>query len=113
MNNNKVKNLAEILCPLLILSYFFNHNIYIVFVGVIYSFYLINYTSFNKLIKTIKLRLARNRKIIYLAKTNEFLSQDILKTDIMKKDSELSLVEIVEENGIIPSIEIKEDSNAA
>ena len=113
MNKNKIKNLLEFACLLLVLSYFFIHNIFFVAIGILLSIYLINVHRIEKLkayinINSCNIDLTKNFKNNVVSKESKHV-----KKDISNKDSNLKLVEIVEESGFIPSIDKRKDINAA
>ena len=53
MKKSKPDQIIEYLSPIFIFSYFFIHNIYIVFIGIAFSLYLINIDIFNRLKKLL------------------------------------------------------------
>ena len=113
MNKIKFENLGEAICLALILSYFLIHNIIIVVIGIILSIYLINTRNMKQLFASIHYKLndkginndLQNNKDSVVSITNHI--------DLYKNNSELSLVEIIENEGFIPSLKKKDDSNAA
>ena len=113
MNKVKMKNLLEFFCPTLVLSYFLIHNILFVIIGILLSIYLINtdiveklsgYFSSNPYIEDLTINLKNNDDSI------ESKSIDI---DLINQDSNLKLVDIIEESGFIPSMDKSKDINAA
>tara|TARA_Y100001968_G_C19311922_1_gene694660 strand:+ start:598 stop:939 length:342 start_codon:yes stop_codon:yes gene_type:complete len=113
MNKNKIPNFSEILCFTLILSYFFINNIYIVFIGILFSIYLINIDnneSFNKF-RNINLFIKKEQN--YSKKADEAICSIPSNIHSNKKNSKLSLVEIIEEVGFIPSMENNENRDPA
>ena len=110
MNKIKLKNLIECFCPVLILSYFFIHNIFLVFIGIFISLYILNITYIEKYI---------NKNFINKNKTKSSKINNIIITpivnnkDLNKSDVEPSLVEIIEELGFIPSMDKTEKHNTA
>ena len=113
MNKVKMKNLLEFFCPILVLSYFFIHNIFFVIIGILLSIYLMNtgivkkfsgYFNSNPYIEDLTINPKHNDVSI------ESKSIDI---DVVNQDSNLKLVDIIEESGFIPSIDKSKDINAA
>ena len=113
MNRNKIKNLLEFFGLISVLSYFFIHNIIFVVIGILLSIYLINVHSIEKSmeyinINSFSLDSTKNQK-------NNGVSIDYkhIEAEITNQDSNLKLVEIIEESGFIPSIDKNKDINAA
>ena len=113
MNKNEIKNLLEFICPVLVLSYFIIHSIFIVFIGILLSTYLINIPKIKKY-----------STFIHINRYNRYLSKNLRCNDVSvdsepiimnfsQHESNLKLVEIVEESGFIPSVDNNEDMNAA
>jgi len=113
MNKNKIKNILEFICPTFVLSYFFIHNIFIVIIGILLSIYLINAHKVEKFINFFNINqygkgLPKNPK-----NNCVIIDSKPIDMDLENQDSNLTLVEIIEESGFIPSIEKKNDINAA
>ena len=113
MEKNKINNLIEYLSPILVLSYFFIHNIFLVLIGITFSLYLTNLNSINKTIRYIK-------KSIITDKLSEELDEKDSSKEIesfykkpKKEDSKLTLVQKIEELGYIPSIDKNKKGNVA
>ena len=113
MNKVKIKYLIEFFCPTLVLSYFFVHNILFVIIGILLSIYLINtdivakligFKNSNPYIEDLNINPKNNVNSV------ESKSIDI---DVVNHDSDLKLVDIIEESGFIPSIDKSKDINAA
>ena len=91
------------------LSFFLLHNIYIVFIGIILSLYLIN----KNIIKKYK-KLITDKKLINNSnKINNKRKAVSSSKESKEKDLEISLVETIEESGYIPSIDSKDNNIAA
>ncbi len=94
---------------LLVISFFIFHNIYIVIIGVSLALYLINKENTEKSLK-LKSNKELNTDNIKHKRTCETESgNNILK----KEDINMKLVDLIEECGFIPSLDKKEDGNAA
>ena len=111
MNKNNINYLTEYLSLALILSYFFINNIYLVLIGLTCSIYLLNSEIIKKFIKII------NQMFFITNITNNITNTAIKANDVkiesIKEDSNLTLVETIEELGFIPSENKHNDSNAA
>ena len=107
MKKTKLNHAIEYLSSTLVLSYFFIHNIFLVLIGITFSFYLININF----IKSIYKNLVNKKESIELnAKDTEIETNPINKQST-KEDSKLTLVEKIEELGFIPSINNNIDAN--
>jgi len=102
-----IKNL-EYLSLILVLSFFFLHNIYIVGIGMIISLYAINKNSIDSYFNFNTPLIKEKRK----SKTKASKSK-INKIKSKKEDSLISLVETIEKIGYIPSKEKDSDNYAA
>ena len=94
---------------LLVISFFIFHNIYIVIIGVSLALYLIKKDNKEKSLKSMS-----NKEL----NTDNIKHKSIIKTEgsttiSKKEDYHMTLVEEIEEYGYIPSLDEKEDSNAA
>ena len=102
MKNNKVKQLLEYLSLTLVLSYFFIHNIFLVFIGIYFSFYLINIKIINKLVRNAKglpsVKIDRE-----LNKNDKAINNNSIQVKASKDDCDHTLAETVEELGFIPT----------
>ena len=98
-----MNQLLEYMPLTLILSYFINHNIFIVLVGTLFSLYLINKNKIYSLIKYINTSTNREKVDIDLKKKREPLKNDSKQIKLIKEESTPELVEIIEELGYIPS----------
>ena len=113
MNKGQTINLLEFLSPTLVLSYFFFHNIIPVLIGVSISSYLVNINIINNLVKLIKQKLKNRQFDKAQIKNNNAIKINSSKLSLSKNNSKLTLVEIIEEVGYIPSSEENKDSNVA
>ena len=113
MYKNKINNLVEYLSLLLILSYFFIHNILIVLIGIIFSLYLININLINSYIKYINNRIVKTEATRELVKNDKDIKDNTSEIKSTTQDSNITLVETVEELGFIPLPEKNSNSNVA
>ena len=111
MKSYKINNLLEFLTVILVFSYFWIHNIYLVLIGIIISLYLININFIDISMKSIKSKiLIKNVTSAYSKKSNT-TKDDSYQIKLNIEDSYLTLVEAIEELGFIPSKDKNEDSN--
>ena len=113
MKKIEINRVVEYLSPILVFSYFFIHNIFLVFIGISLSFYLININMINNLKKSIFKNLAVKNESKDLNKNEKKTNSNTINIKSNKEDKKLTLVEEIEEFGFIPSIESKNKSNAA
>ena len=113
MKTIKINQLIEYLSPIMIFSYFFIHNIFLVLIGIMFSLYLININMINNLKKSIYENLAVKDESKDLNKNQKKLNSNTINLKSTKEDKKLTLVEEIEEFGFIPSIDKKNNSNAA
>ncbi len=107
MLKNNINTLIEYLSLTLILSYFFVNNIFLVLIGITFSLYLININSINRLIRAIDKKLDIKKVYIELSKNNHMINSSPINIKSATEDTELTLVEKIEELGFIPSIDEK------
>ena len=115
MKRDKIKLITEVLSLSFILSYFLNHNIYLVLFGITISYYLININSINNFVVTINQKLEGINRIRNRNKKNNNISSEDDSNPIQldHEDSKLKLVEEIEKYGMIPSLESRGDGGAA
>ncbi len=113
MKKIKINQVIEYLSPTLVFSYFFIHNIFLVLIGITFSFYLINFNMINNLKKSIYKNLAVKNKTEDFNKNEKKINSNTINIKSTKEDKKLTLVEEIEEFGFIPSIDKKNNSNAA
>ena len=101
--------LIDYLSIILILSYFVFHIIKLVFVGMFLSIYSINRNSILNFIKVINNIGLGQKKIMKVSK----MKIQPKCSDQVLENSEINLVEKIEELGFIPSIDDIDDTNAA
>ena len=99
-NKNKI---LEYLSILLILSYFIYHNIFIVFVGTAYSYYLLKKNIIDSFIKHINKNKDKRKVYLDLNKKPNDMETDSNKIRFIEEDLTPRLAEIIEELGYIPS----------
>tara|TARA_B100000579_G_scaffold64592_1_gene47817 strand:+ start:425 stop:745 length:321 start_codon:yes stop_codon:yes gene_type:complete len=106
MIKKHIIEIIEYISLLLVLSYTLFHNIYAVFIGIAIAIISINkklLISLNKTFFYKTLLVKKDDKLIVIKKTE-------IEKDVKKQ---VSLVEIIEESGFIPSIDNKDDNIAA
>ena len=113
MKKIKINQVIEYLSPILVFSYFFIHNIFLVLIGITFSLYLININMINNLKKSIYKNLAVKKESKDLNKNQKKINSNTINLKSTKEDKKLTLVEEIEEFGFIPSIDKKNNSNAA
>ena len=113
MKKIKINQLIEYLSPTLIFSYFFVHNIFLVLIGITFSLYLINITMINNLKKSINKFFVLKNESKDSIKNDEEINPDTINIESTKKETKLTLVEEIEKSGYIPSIDKKNNTNAA
>tara|TARA_Y100001968_G_C19332004_1_gene704827 strand:+ start:891 stop:1235 length:345 start_codon:yes stop_codon:yes gene_type:complete len=110
MNRNKANAPLEYFSSALILSYFFIHEIVLVLIGISLSFYLLNINKINSYIRSVNQRKGKNNSIIDFKKNNKSIKALSNDKELYEENSRLTLVEIIEEFGFIPSIDKNNDS---
>ena len=113
MKKIEINQVVDYLSPTLVFSYFFIHNIFLVFIGITLSFYLININMINNLKKSILKNLVVKNESKDLNKNDKEVTSNTINIKSTKEDKKLTLVEEIEEFGFIPSIDKKNNSNAA
>ena len=113
MKKIKINEVIEYLSPTLVLSYFFVHNIFLVLIGIIFSLYLININMINNLKKSINKNLIIKNESKNLNRNDKEINSNTINIKSTKEDKKLTLVEEIEELGFIPSIDKKNNTNAA
>ena len=113
MKTIKINQLIEYLSPIMVFSYFFIHNIFLVLIGITFSLYLININMINNLKKSIYKNVDVKNESKDLNKNEKKINSNTINIKSTKEDKKLTLVEEIEEFGFIPSIDKKNNSNAA
>ena len=113
MKKIKINQMIEYLCPTMIFSYFFVHNIFLVLIGITFSLYLININMFNNLKKSINKNLMIKKESNVSSKNDKEINHSTISIKSTKEETKLTLVEEIEEFGFIPSIDKKNNANAA
>ena len=113
MKKFKINQVIEYLSPTLIFSYFLVHNIFLVLIGITFSLYLININIINNLKKSINKNFVLKNEPKGLHKNDIEKDSNAIIIKSTKKESKLTLVEEIEEFGFIPSIDKKNNNNAA
>jgi hypothetical protein len=111
MKKIKINQVIEFLSPTLIFSYFFIHKIFLVLIGITFSLYLININMINNLKKSIYKNLAVKNESKDLNENK--INSNTINIKSTKEETKLTLVEEIEEYGFIPSIDKKNNANAA
>ena len=112
MNNIKINYLVEYLCPTLVLTYFFIHNILFVFMGILLSLYLINLKFISSFTSSFINKLVIYKSSCKLNRTNTVTKSDYVNIISKKEECKFSLVETIEELGFIPAPEKNNDINS-
>ncbi len=107
MNKKNKEDLLDYLSLSLVVSFFILHNIIIVLVGIVLAIYKINESKIVKNIATIY------NKTINKNTNNVSIVNEQTANKKLDDESLLSLVEVIEESGIIPSINKIDNGNAA
>ena len=113
MKKIKINQVIEYLSPIMVFSYFFIHNIFLVLIGITFSLYLININMINNLKKSIYKNVDVKNESKDLNKNEKKINSNTINIKSTKEDKKLTLVEEIEEFGFIPSIDKKNNSNAA
>jgi len=113
MKKIKINQVIEYLSPIMVFSYFFIHNIFLVLIGITFSLYLININMINNLKKSIYKNVDVKNESKDLNKNQKKINSNTINIKSTKEDKKLTLVEEIEEFGFIPSIDKKNNSNAA
>ena len=113
MKEIKVNRVIEYLYTTLVFSYFFIHNIFLVLIGITFSLYLININMINNLKKSLNKNLVIINESKDFNKKDKEINSNTINKKSTKEDKKLTLVEEIEEFGFIPSIDKKNNSNAA
>ena len=112
MKKSKKNYLLDYFPPILILSYFFIHNIFLVIIGTLVSIYIININSINSLLGFILKNLNNKKSTKELNKNNNEFTTESANMKFEEYDTNISLVEIIEEFGFIPSLDKTDDSKS-
>ena len=112
MKQDKINHYIEYLSAILILSYFFIHNIIFVQIGIIISLYLININQITNFIGFIHKSFLLKKLYVNSSKHNDLTISNSFNKESSKEDRKLTLAETIEELGFIPSLD-KDDENKA
>ena len=111
MNVHNRINYTEHLSLLLVLSYFFFHNILMVISGVVLAIYMINISFINNhIFKNMNNVKREDDKEV---KIDPDIELNLKRADSSNEGDLISLVDVIEESGFIPSLEKDDFSNAA
>ena len=113
MNKEIKTKHVEYLSLFLVLSFLVIQNIYLVFTGISLSIYVLNKKLFNNLINKFihsqKNRIGNEYKI----GKNIHINAESTNQDSKIEERIVSLVDVIEESGFIPSLAKKENSNVS
>ena len=113
MKKTRVNRFIEYIPSILILSYFIIHNIFLVLISITFSLYLININIINNIKRSISKNLVIKNESKDTNKTNKIIKSNTINIRSTKEATNLTLVEEIEELGFIPSINKKNNTNAA
>ena len=113
MKKTRVNPMVEYIPSMLILSYFIFHNIFLVLISIIFSFYLINIDMIDNIKKSIINNLTIKKESKASNKNIKKIKSNTINIKSTKEDNKLTLVEEIEESGFIPSIDKNNNTNAA
>ncbi|WP_269617312.1 hypothetical protein [Prochlorococcus marinus] len=113
MKKIKINQVIEYLCPTLVFSYFFIHNIFLVLIGITFSMYSININLINNLKKSMNKNFGIKNESKDSNKNDKENNSNAINIKSTKEETKLTLVEEIEEFGFIPSIDKKNNANAA
>ena len=113
MKKININQVIEYLSPTLVFSYFFIHNIFLVLIGITFSLYLININMINSIKKYITKNFDIKNESEESNKNDKEKHSHPINIKSSKEETNLTLVEEIEEFGFIPSIDKKNNSNAA
>ena len=113
MNKKMKTHHFEYLSLLLVLSFLIIHNIYIVITGISLAIYITNkkilHTFINSFIYSNKVNALKE----YNIKKDIPIKLKTSRTEFNKENKLISLAEVIEESGFIPSLDKEDNSNAA
>ena len=113
MNKKIQTHYFEYLSLLLVLSFLIIHNIYIVIIGIALAIYIINksllYSFINNFIYPHKDKIIKKLNI----KKDIAIKLETTRPRTDKENKLISLAEVIEESGFIPSLDKEDISNVA
>ncbi len=109
MKINFNNNFLDYLCLAMVLSFFLIHKIILVQIGIIYALFSLNKVAIINKYKLIKRRLERKDEL----KISKSLESKTMKKEFNISKTRSTLVETVEELGMIPSLENNDGIDAA
>ena len=113
MKKTKINHAIEYFSLALVLSYFYIHNIFLVIIGIITSLCLININIINQIILSVNKNVVKKNLEIDYNVNKKGIKTNPTKLKSSKEDTNLTLVEKIEELGFIPSLEKNDESNVA
>ena len=109
MNKEIKTKHVEYLSLFLVLSFLLIQNIYVVFTGISLSIYVLNKKLFNNLIHKFIHSLKNRIKNEYNIGKNIPINTESTSPDSNMEERIISLVEVIEESGFIPSLAKKRE----
>ena len=113
MKITKINQFIEYSSVILILSYLFIHNIYLVLIGIIFSIYLININFIDSFIGSINKDFDNKKSSIRINRNVRVKKINSINIELENKERKDTLVETVEELGFIPSLNKEDQSELA
>ena len=100
---------------LLVLSFFILHNIYVVFAGLLLAIYIINIDFITNHLKNETTRKSNENesKESKESKESNLIEIECKTLESENQDKRISLVELIEESGFIPSLKKEKNNKAA
>ena len=108
-----IYTIIEYLSLTMILSYVLVHNIYFVFIGLIFSIYMINKNHINSLMKSFRNNVFIDKLSKEVRKNEHVRISNSTNIDSNKVKRDLTLVESIEELGYIPCMDKQNDKHIA
>ena len=103
-----IPNLVNYLSLVLVISFLFFHNIYLVIVGIFIALYMVNNNNLWKLFRYKNIKLVKKE-----IKIDKEIKNTSDNRDLYTENRIITLVEKIEELGYIPSMKNNDEKNAA
>ena len=113
MKKTKLNHAIEYLSTILVVSYFFIHNIFLVLIGITFSLYLMNINFINRIIKSSYKIIVSKKESIDLNEKDTEVETNPINKQSTKEETKLTLVQTIEELGFIPSLDNSDETNVA
>ena len=113
MNKKIQTHHFEYLSLLLVLSFLVIHNIYLVITGISLAIYILNKNIFNSFINNFIFSHKNKIHKEYDLEKDIPISLETSRAESNKENKLISLAELIEESGFIPSLDKEDNSNAA